>query len=192
MSAETQQQFDMRFLTPFERYIIGRLDYIDAQLATINTRVTDGFHVTVNVKCDCPQPPVPPVPPPAPAAPKVSRGDSKNMIQYPYTMPAFTGGATGNTFSYIETLADGTVNPQVDQNHSTSNDTGTFNVAEKSKVEYWATQSDAAGNKSADSVHGIIDSAADTVPPPAPDAPTTGPGDTAPMAPSIGRGVQKK
>ena len=106
-------------------------------------------------------------------------------IQYPITMPAFgAADAAKNTFNYTE---NGVAAQPID--FTTSGATGSFQVANGSAVEYWATETDTSGNPSKDSPHGTIASASDTTPPAAPATPTVGPGDTAPpAAPMLGKG----
>jgi len=106
-------------------------------------------------------------------------------IQYPITMPAFGAkDAAKNTFKWTE--AGG---PVQTQDFTTGGGTGSFQVANGSAVEYWATETDGSGNESKDSAHGTIASASDTTPPAAPATPTVGPGDTAPPnAPMLGKG----
>ena len=111
-------------------------------------------------------------------------------IAYPITMPAFgAADAAKNTFNWIETPTGGSAGAPQTIDFTTSAATGSFSVANGSAVEYWATETDTSGNKSADSPHGTIASASDTTPPAAPAAPTVGPGDTAPpAAPMLGKG----
>lgn len=106
-------------------------------------------------------------------------------IQFPITMPAFGAkDAAKNTFKYT---MNGAAQPNID--FTTSAATGLFVVDNGSAVEYWATETDTAGNESPDSPHGTIASASDTTPPAAPAGPVVGPGDTAPpAAPQLGKG----
>ena len=171
----------MARLSPFELYVIDQLREIKSILES--ERV-----VVIKVECCCPKPP--PVHP-GPAAPRVKleRGDTVTMIRYPFTITV-PSDATATSLSFTEnggpsSTVSGTQNP--DGTYG-----GNFEVNDGSKVEYWANCKDAAGNPSLDSAHGIIDSAADTVPPAAPTV-SVGAGDTAPVAaPVLGRGVKVK